>query len=729
MRKFIGILPVLAMLATLFATTPAQAEVDLRNIKPTFTFIGNHVYGLDFSSLVTSSTWLGEIKGNHSHVINDTAAGWVFSALGITVNDILVNASSPYDMSDFACGSIVPVDANAAAVEVDLDATSIAAAGCEVTFIFIKDAAAGFTLDVGAYMHQGTVDQVFYLNDGVSFKMSTVSDGTNIKWATDRPIDFEKMDSEAISLGNAADFSCEHNATDTICTSGTGDFVLDNTDVDDPTVFRLGTDTNATSVEVHNNTDVAIFRVFGDGVSAFLKDVAVTFGAGLDFSILHNGTNTLLTNSTGTLALGQNDSAADVAGRALSVYGGAGGNGVGAAAGAGGSASLSAGAGGDEGAGGAAANGATISITGGGGGDALAVTSTAAGGTGGTARATGGVGGAAGDGHVGGNGGTILVNGGAGGAGSAAQVGGVGGAVSLNAGAGGVTGGAGAGANGALSICGTTGVSIGLGNATDNTTITQTGSGQVIFSGNVNATAGLDVTTAALTAAAGLTVSAGAVSITDSVGDLLLDATTAGAEIVAQLGSDATGTKFEVRTNTGTAILAVDPIDATSGLTTVTGNFTYTGHKDNQNLLSYHFSIDAPGATEFVWATGRSPFLDGGGGALANKVAYNHANGLKVGDEVVSFTVFGTAAEATTTVLDATMYEIDANGTENAMPGGACSLDTTVTVAGDFSSIGTCAGLTTVSANHKYSVKFDGSVAAAGDTILITGVTYNLNRK
>lgn len=77
---------------------------------------------------------------------------------------------------------------------------------------------------------------------------------------------------------------------------------------------------------------------------------------------------------------------------------------------------------------------------------------------------------------------------------------------------------------------------IALGNATDNTTITQTGSGQVTFTGNVNATAGLDVTTAALTAAAALTVTGGAFTFSGSNIDL-----------------DPTGT-FDLAMNAGQAI-------------------------------------------------------------------------------------------------------------------------------------------------------------------------------
>ncbi len=59
-----------------------------------------------------------------------------------------------------------------------------------------------------------------------------------------------------------------------------------------------------------------------------------------------------------------------------------------------------------------------------------------------------------------------------------------------------------------------------FGNATDNPLFTQLGSGQVSFAGNVDAAAGLDVTTNALTAAAALTVTGGAFTFSGSNIDL-----------------------------------------------------------------------------------------------------------------------------------------------------------------------------------------------------------------
>jgi len=105
-----------------------------------------------------------------------------------------------------------------------------------------------------------------------------------------------------------------------------------------------------------------------------------------------------------------------------------------------------------------------------------------------------------------------------------------------------------------------------LGNATTNPAVTQSGSGQVTFSGNVDATNGLDVTTAALTAAAGFTVSGGAVDIdcstfaldpTDNV-TVSMDATKTIAITLADdldaaftIG-DGTNTIFEIETDAGT---------------------------------------------------------------------------------------------------------------------------------------------------------------------------------
>ena len=118
---------------------------------------------------------------------------------------------------------------------------------------------------------------------------------------------------------------------------------------------------------------------------------------------------------------------------------------------------------------------------------------------------------------------------------------------------------------------------------------TVTGAGQATFSGNVDATNGLDVTTAALTAAAGITnsggqvlISGGNVQLNDSIvlsfgtgddlsishggtnttftsitGDLIFDNQLVTGSTIFDLGTDTSATDFLIRNNTGTPYLTV----------------------------------------------------------------------------------------------------------------------------------------------------------------------------
>lgn len=150
-------------------------------------------------------------------------------------------------------------------------------------------------------------------------------------------------------------------------------------------------------------------------------------------------------------------------------------------------------------------------------GGAATDASGASAGAGGTLTLFGGTGGAGIDGtndFAGGAGGAAAIYGGTGGAGHTAQNPGAGGAMTVTGGSAGAIGSSGGANGGALYLrggaktgSGTNGTAylgdantaaLSLGNATDNTTITQVGSGQVTFVGNVDATGGLDVTGAAL---------------------------------------------------------------------------------------------------------------------------------------------------------------------------------------------------------------------------------------
>jgi hypothetical protein len=157
------------------------------------------------------------------------------------------------------------------------------------------------------------------------------------------------------------------------------------------------------------------------------------------------------------------------------------------------------------------------------------------------------------------------------------------------------------GANNYIDIDTLTGVEvITLGNGTTNPDLTQLGTGQVAFAGNVNAAAGLDVTTAALTAAAALTVSGGAFTFTgaainlDPTGTFALDMDSAQTAIVTVSDNlanafqikEGSNSYFEVDTTNGSEEIALGNATTNPDITQVgTGQVTFPGNVDATNGL------------------------------------------------------------------------------------------------------------------------------------------------
>lgn len=92
-------------------------------------------------------------------------------------------------------------------------------------------------------------------------------------------------DAIALSFGDGDDLSIQHDATDSIITSATGDLLFDNTNATGTTAFIMGTDTSATAFKVQNNSESDIFSVTADGAGVmsgtFNATGAVTFGSTL----------------------------------------------------------------------------------------------------------------------------------------------------------------------------------------------------------------------------------------------------------------------------------------------------------------------------------------------------------------------------------------------------------------------------------------------------------------
>ena len=72
-------------------------------------------------------------------------------------------------------------------------------------------------------------------------------------------------DNVTFNVGTGNDFNITHDETDTLIISTTGDLTFDNQDLTGLSIFRLGTDTNATAFQIRNDSDNVIFEVKADG--------------------------------------------------------------------------------------------------------------------------------------------------------------------------------------------------------------------------------------------------------------------------------------------------------------------------------------------------------------------------------------------------------------------------------------------------------------------------------
>jgi redox-sensitive bicupin YhaK (pirin superfamily) len=222
-------------------------------------------------------------------------------------------------------------------------------------------------------------------------------------------------DNQALTVGASGDLSIVHNGANTIATTITGDFTIDNTNVTGSTIMLLGTDTSATDFQVQNNSASPLFLVDGSG----LVQVTGTLQADGNVDLGNASTDTLtltavvdsdLTFQTGAERTVQVEQAAnETAGDVFHFHGPQGGASAGTATGgAGGGAHVRGGHGGDgSGSFGGGTGGATTVLA----GDGGAGTATAAAGAGGQISITGGPGGTN-NGGGGGNGGAIIVRGG-----------------------------------------------------------------------------------------------------------------------------------------------------------------------------------------------------------------------------------------------------------------------------------------------------------------------------
>ena len=85
-------------------------------------------------------------------------------------------------------------------------------------------------------------------------------------------------DSISLSFGTDDDLNMSHNGSDFLIqnTLEGGNITIDNQDADKKIIMILGTDTNATSFEVQNNSNNTLFSVTGDGNATLSGDLTVS---------------------------------------------------------------------------------------------------------------------------------------------------------------------------------------------------------------------------------------------------------------------------------------------------------------------------------------------------------------------------------------------------------------------------------------------------------------------
>ena len=418
-------------------------------------------------------------------------------------------------------------------------------------------------------------------------------------------------DSVALTIGASADLSCLHNGTDSICTSNVGDLVFDNVDINDQTIFTLGTDTNATSFVVEGNGGTDWLKVDGagqvdigknldasEGVDVDADSQLLTLGASADLALSHDGANNVV------------DSVLAGADLIMKL------------------------------------------------GDDLAT--------------------------------SVFV-------------------VENNTG-------------------------------TDIMTIDATG--QADIGGNLDVSGGVDIDADSQLLSLGASAD---LTLTHNGTDSIVDSALAGADLIMKLGDDLATSIFIVENNTGTDWFKVDGtgqatfagnVAATAGAT-ITGDLSYTGHKDGQILLQQVIYAVHGAAGEWQIQAAVGDWLLGA--AVSNKDIRIRLNDLKVGDELVSFRLLGN--------MISVGGNVTIQGDAGVTPGQTCLTRVpknagalAVTEVGCLAAPYTVAATTaldlavvlgaahTVLADNMYFLNVEGTTAAA-TTISLIGAEITDNRK
>ena len=153
------------------------------------------------------------------------------------------------------------------------------------------------------YIKQMTADQHIYFqnDDGSGGEVNYLQlDGANVRTTFIKPGRF--LDTVQLQIGTSADLKLYHNATDSIIENENGDLYIVNDADDKDIIFQC--EDGSGGLETYFFLDGS--ATSGSPVTIFPDSSYLYFGDGLDFSIAHNGSNTLVSNITGNLYFDQN---------------------------------------------------------------------------------------------------------------------------------------------------------------------------------------------------------------------------------------------------------------------------------------------------------------------------------------------------------------------------------------------------------------------------------------
>ena len=153
------------------------------------------------------------------------------------------------------------------------------------------------------YIKQMTTDKdiIFQSDDGSGGEGNYFTiDGSATRVYFERNI--RMIDSGEIQLGTGGDLKLYHNATDSVIENETGNLYIVNDADDKDIIFQC--DDGSGGLETYFFLDGS--ATSGSPVTVFPDNSYLYFGDGLDFSMAHNGSNTVVSNITGNLYFDQN---------------------------------------------------------------------------------------------------------------------------------------------------------------------------------------------------------------------------------------------------------------------------------------------------------------------------------------------------------------------------------------------------------------------------------------